>query len=462
MAGASRRDFLRSLATLSLVGPLPLAARARRSVGSKKLIVVYADGGWDTSYTIDPKLSSSEVEGPERHEGCGENADDCEALRTLNGIPITSNLFKRPSVDHFLERHGDKLTVVNGIWVGNIAHNECRYRVLTGTPLNIHPDLSVIVGHAHGAHLPLGQVDLSGFSLTGSLASSTGRVGARSQLKTLIDPHEALVSAVPGDVWPRYVPEPTQEEAVRDFLRNRTARLREARGDVRNHGRLDALEESLNRAERVRLEGQGIAQRLELGREPTFDAEMEIAVKLLEEGLCQCVMVEASGSNDVWDTHEDNFPQHRLWDGLFCRLSDLVDTLICRGLFEDTLVLVVSEMSRTPKYNDSGGKDHWPHTSALLLGGGIPGGRVLGGTDDLAESMPVDLDTGRVDPDGVLLKYDNFVAGLLETLDVDPGPWLPGVEPFRGLLADGVAPTASIESDACEAVETLAVCTEPS
>jgi len=459
MADATRRGFLQSLATLSLMGPLALTAQARRSVGAKKLIVVYADGGWDTTYSIDPKLSSNEVEGPERHQNCAQNPEDCEALRTLQGIPVSSNLWKRPNVDHFLERHGDKLTVVNGIWVGNIAHNECRYRMLTGTPLNINPDLSVISGHAHGAHLPLGQVDLSGFSLTGSLAASTGRVGARSQIKTLIEPHEALVSAVPGETWPRYVPEPTHEEAVRAFLRRRADGLRTARGDVRNDIHLDALEESIDRAERVRREGYGIAQKLSLGNEPTFDAEMEIAVQLLEEGICQCVMVEASGnSNDVWDTHEDNFPQHALWDGLFCRLGDLVDTLICRGMLEDTMVIVLSEMSRTPKYNESGGKDHWPHTSALFLGGGLPGGRVLGGTDDLAESLPVDLDTGRVDPSGALLKYDNFVAGILETLDVDPTPWLPGVAPFRGLTADGTALPPSVDTGVCEALETLAVC----
>jgi hypothetical protein len=454
----TRRGFIQSLATLALVGPMPLTAQARRSLGAKKLIVIYADGGWDTTYTFDPKQSSNEVEGPERHENCG-NPMDCESVRTISGIPIASNLFKRPNVDAFLTAHGDKLTVVNGIWVGNIAHNECRYRMLTGTPLNVHPDLGVITGNAHGRHLPLGQVDLSGFSLTGGLAASTGRVGARSQIRALIDPHQSMVSAVEGEMWPKYVPDTTSEEAVRDYLRGRAERLRGTRGDVRNGAHLDALVESIDRAERVRIEGLQTAQKLTLGAEPTFNTEMEIAVQLLEEEICQCVMVEASGNiNDVWDTHEDNMPQHALWDGLFCRLQDLVDTLICKGMFDDTVVVVLSEMSRTPKYNESGGKDHWPHTGALFLGGGLPGGRVLGGTDSLAESVAVDLETGRVDPSGELLKYDNFVAGILEALDVDPEEWLPGVAPFRGLTADGILSGATATDEVCSGLENLGAC----
>ena len=98
------------------------------------------------------------------------------------------------------------------------------------------------------------------------------------------------------------------------------------------------------------------------------------------------------------------------------------------------MVAVLSEMSRTPKRNDALGKDHWPHTSALLLGGPVRGGRVLGATDGLQESLPMDLATGAVDPAGTLLRYDNLAAGLLAMLDVDPGPWLPGSEPFLGAL----------------------------
>ncbi|MEQ1566862.1 MAG: hypothetical protein ABMA64_14565, partial [Myxococcota bacterium] len=57
-------------------------------------------------------------------------------------------------------------------------------------------------------------------------------------------------------------------------------------------------------------------------------------------------------------------------------------------------------------------------------------GRVGGASDDSLQSLPVDLATGEADDGGVLNKYDNVAAGVLAALDVDPGPWYPGVTPF--------------------------------
>ena len=63
-------------------------------------------------------------------------------------------------------------------------------------------------------------------------------------------------------------------------------------------------------------------------------------------------------------------------------LSALLDDLHERGLLERTLVVVMGEFGRSPKINDKAGRDHWEHCySALLAGGGIHGGRVVGSSD---------------------------------------------------------------------------------
>jgi uncharacterized protein (DUF1501 family) len=53
----------------------------------------------------------------------------------------------------------------------------------------------------------------------------------------------------------------------------------------------------------------------------------------------------------------------------------------------------MTEFGRTPKINSVGGRDHWPNCfSAALAGGGVPGGTVVGASDDLGEfvdSRPV-------------------------------------------------------------------------
>jgi uncharacterized protein (DUF1501 family) len=67
-------------------------------------------------------------------------------------------------------------------------------------------------------------------------------------------------------------------------------------------------------------------------------------------------------------------------------VSALLDDLHQRGLLETTLVVVVGEFGRTPKVanNPFPGRDHWPHCySALLAGGGVRGGCVVGASDKI-------------------------------------------------------------------------------
>jgi hypothetical protein len=88
----------------------------------------------------------------------------------------------------------------------------------------------------------------------------------------------------------------------------------------------------------------------------------------------------------IWDTHRDHFRlyEQNLMPELDQALSALLSDLHERGLLDETLVIVMGEMGRTPKINDNpdGGRDHWGHAySVLWAGGGIRGGQVVGATD---------------------------------------------------------------------------------
>ena len=86
-----------------------------------------------------------------------------------------------------------------------------------------------------------------------------------------------------------------------------------------------------------------------------------------------------------WDTHGDNFNCHQ--DGVpqvDAALAALLDDLIERGLYDHTLVVVMSEFGRTPKINGRVGRDHWPECWSMGVGGGgIRPGVVVGRTNDL-------------------------------------------------------------------------------
>jgi hypothetical protein len=87
---------------------------------------------------------------------------------------------------------------------------------------------------------------------------------------------------------------------------------------------------------------------------------------------------------DAWDTHQRNHAilKDNKLPGLDQTYSALMQDLADRGLLDETLVVIMSEMGRTPRLNGSAGRDHWTYCySVMLSGAGIRGGSVYGASD---------------------------------------------------------------------------------
>jgi uncharacterized protein (DUF1501 family) len=141
-----------------------------------------------------------------------------------------------------------------------------------------------------------------------------------------------------------------------------------------------------------------------------------------------------------WDTHGNNF--NCLKDHLLPEFdraySALLEDLAQRGMLDETLVVVNSEMGRMPKIGDSrsggvggAGRDHWTACqSVLLAGGGIVGGQRYGASDRRGE-YPEEKPTGPED----ITKTISHAMGIDDLAAVDPGG-----RPFN-LLEEGRALT---------------------
>jgi uncharacterized protein DUF1501 len=108
-----------------------------------------------------------------------------------------------------------------------------------------------------------------------------------------------------------------------------------------------------------------------------------LARRLVEAGV-QFVTVTDGG----WDTHTENFRslKTRLLPRVDRGLSALLDDLAMRGLLDETLVVWFGDFGRTPKVNPTAGRDHWSTAGvALMAGGGLKCGQVVGATNALAE-----------------------------------------------------------------------------
>ncbi len=114
-----------------------------------------------------------------------------------------------------------------------------------------------------------------------------------------------------------------------------------------------------------------------------FGASTLIARRLVEAGVRFVNVTWDFPGDNSWDTHADNFKWLRgALPSLDATYSALLEDLEARGLLEETLVVLMSDMRRTPQVNPKAGRDHWTYCyTVLLAGAGIRGGTVYGASD---------------------------------------------------------------------------------
>jgi hypothetical protein len=166
---------------------------------------------------------------------------------------------------------------------------------------------------------------------------------------------------------------------------------------------LDISKESPKTRERY---GDGKPYKFQYDGAPTVNDHLLVARRLIEAGV-RCVSL----SYGRWDSHGDNFGLVRDHGTKLDQcLSALVQDLEERGMLNDVTVVVWGEFGRTPQINKEAGRDHWPSVSgALLAGGGMKTGQVIGATDNIgahAAERPVHV--------------QEVIATIYHNLGIDP------------------------------------------
>lgn len=119
-----------------------------------------------------------------------------------------------------------------------------------------------------------------------------------------------------------------------------------------------------------------------------FGQSCLLARRLIESGV-RFVTVTDGG----WDTHQDNFKSLKKsrMPPVDQALPQLLIDLEERGLLDSTLVCWLTDFGRTPTVNSASGRDHWATAGfAIMAGAGVPGGHVLGATDNEGGSVIAD------------------------------------------------------------------------
>lgn len=140
---------------------------------------------------------------------------------------------------------------------------------------------------------------------------------------------------------------------------------------------------------------------------PHWMDQFLMARRLVEAGV-RCVTL----SFGSWDRHGGNFARLPTQLPMLDQaVTALVEDLHRRGLEQDVSVIAWGEFGRTPRINKDAGRDHWTQAScALLAGGGMRMGQVIGSTNRLGE-VPLERP----------IHYQDVFATLYRQLGIDVG-----------------------------------------
>lgn len=399
-----RRNFLKvcGLAGLGLSMPLSDPARADDDAlpryDGPYFAVFNASGGWDTTALMDPKGI------PEINRLYTE--DDIQTAGAHRFAPTKQHMQAGMSNEDFFARYHDELLTFNGLDYSINNHSPCMRYMATGKlDSQSYPTFAALVAACKGSQCPIAFLTFGNYSATGNLLPMS-RVPYLPSLKLL-----AAADAVRGSKHP-YHDRFVVDHIERALQKQRESRQSKPRLPRRQNAQsmLYAAQSNSKSLERITpfIPNQIPKERLH--------QQAEIALAGFRAGVC----VSANLSIGQFDSHANN---DRDQMKLIPELLQGIDYLVRRSeacKIRDKLVIVIqSEMGRTPHYNAGQGKDHWSIGSIMFMGQGVQGGRVLGKTDERQFLSPINPQTMRPAESGIRVRPEHLHQALRELADID-------------------------------------------
>ena len=417
-----RRDFLKLCSLAGLAVAAPLGRELLASPASKEpdpyegpfYAVFNASGGWDTTLLMDPKgvngINRLYQEGDILTHGALRFAPTAKAVADAGKQERLSN-------EDFFRRYGAELMVCNGLDYSVNNHAPCSRYMATGHLDSLaYPTFAALVAACRGATCPLAFLTFGNYSATGNIVPMA-RVPYLPTLARI-----ANADCVEGNARSPY---------HEDFALDRIEAALKEHTDSQLAPAAGGLLPRVERASSVLYAAQVNSKALQrvtpwiAATQPKerLQQQAEIALASFKAGIC----VSANLTIGQFDSHANNDrDQINLIPELLAGVDYLLRRAEVMGIRDRLVVIMQSEMGRTPEYNKGNGKDHWSIGSAMFLGAGIRGNRVVGATDDGQFLRPLDPRTLALTDDkaaGIRIRPEHLHTALRELANVAEHPF---------------------------------------
>ena len=447
--GGTRRHFLQigglALGGLSLPDILQAEALAAPSndgvfpksggLGHKAIIMVYLSGGPSHQDMYDLKMDTpAEIRGEFK--------------------PIATNVPRIQICEHLprLAKMMDKVAIIRSLYGGPDQHasDMCMsgYPIFQDKRQSGHPSLGSVVSRVNGPaedamppfvslslktkHAPYSNPGLPGFlGAAHAPFQPEGQGAAYLKLEGItldrLADRKALLNSV--DRFRREADRDTNLEEM-DKYKRRAFEILTSRKLV---DALDVEREDSKLRDRYGRGSSTAAFGEDAG--PHWMDQFLVARRLVEAGVRFVTVHYDCVDGYSWDSHRSSqHLQNHLIPTFDQAYAALINDLDQRGLLDETLVVALGEMGRTPKANDKWGRGHWSTLfPAVLAGAGVRGGIVYGETDKHAE-YPID---NPVSP-------EDLAATIYQRLGVDPEIRLPDQQGRPVHIVQGGSPIDAI------------------
>jgi hypothetical protein len=396
------------MAGLGLAMPFRFPGNVRAESGDSGYdgpyyVVFNASGGWDTTYLMDPKgvndINRLYQEGDILTEGAHTFAPIREHAK--GGMPN----------EDFYAEFGSELLTINGLDYSVDNHAPAARYMATGKLDSLaYPTFAALVAACRGPDCPLAFLTFGNYSVTGNLVAMS-RVPYLPSLNRI-----ARADAINGSERSPY-----HDGFALDRIEQTLREHHEMRGSQPRLPRVERGESMLYGAQVNSRALERVTQYIpaELPKERLLQ-QAEIALVSFRAGVC----VSANLNIGQFDSHANNDEdQMKLIPELLAGIAWLLRRAEDLQIRDRLVVIVQSEMGRTPKYNKGHGKDHWSIGSAMFLGRGVQGNRVIGATTEAQFAVPVDPRTLALDPDnGIPVRPEHIHQSLRELAGIADHP----------------------------------------
>ncbi|HYG75242.1 MAG TPA: DUF1501 domain-containing protein [Planctomycetota bacterium] len=407
---STRRDFLKLCGIAGLGFAFPgtkslFAADPKETppYDGPYYVVFNASGGWDTTYLMDPKgvneINRLYKEGDILTKGAHKYA------------PTAKQIKAGMSNEDFYAAYGDELLVLNGLdySVNNHAPG-ARYMATGKLDSMAYPTFAALVAACNGPTCPISFLTFGNYSATGNIVAMS-RVPYLPSLQRI-----ANADNIDGNKRSPYHDDfalSRIEQALQDENASRAAQMRLPRQE-RAENMLYAAQVNSKALQRITPYIPASIPKERLSQ------QAEIALASFKAGVC----VSANISIGQFDSHANNdVDQMKLIPEFLAGVAYILRRAEELKIREKLVVVIQSEMGRTPNYNKGNGKDHWSIGSIMFLGPKIKGNRVLGATDDKQFLVPLNPQTLACDKEkGIRVRPEHIHQALRQYAGIADHP----------------------------------------